>query len=71
VDVDGFKFIFHGGGWLGVRFSGTEPVVRLYLEGSSPERLTLLEKAGESLLSMVHPSKNGSSGSKKPSLSSH
>ncbi len=52
VDLDGFKFVFHGGSWLGVRFSGTEPIVRLYLEGNSEEQLKILQKAGESL---IHP----------------
>jgi len=50
VDLDGFKFIFHDGSWVGVRFSGTEPVVRLYLEGRSEEQLNVLSKAAESLL---------------------
>ncbi|MCB4757658.1 MAG: phosphoglucomutase/phosphomannomutase family protein [Elusimicrobia bacterium] len=50
VDIDGFKFIFSDGSWIGVRFSGTEPVVRLYLEGKSEEQLDLLSKAGQSLL---------------------
>ncbi len=50
VDLDGFKFIFNDGSWLGVRFSGTEPIVRLYYEGDSEERLAILKKAGESLL---------------------
>jgi alpha-D-glucose phosphate-specific phosphoglucomutase len=50
VDLDGFKFIFHGGSWLGVRFSGTEPIVRLYYEGDSEEQLAILKKAGESLI---------------------
>ncbi len=50
VDIDGFKFIFQGGAWLGVRFSGTEPVVRVYLEGSSEEQLAVLEKAGQTLV---------------------
>ena len=50
VDLDGFKFVFHGGSWLGVRFSGTEPIVRIYLEGNSEEQLKVLQKAGESLV---------------------
>ncbi|MCG3204535.1 MAG: Phosphoglucomutase [Elusimicrobia bacterium] len=57
VDLDGFKFVFHGGSWLGVRFSGTEPIVRLYLEASSEEQLKILQKAGESL---IHPHKKSS-----------
>jgi phosphoglucomutase len=43
VDLDGFKFIFHGGSWLGVRFSGTEPIVRVYLEADSEEQLRVLQ----------------------------
>jgi alpha-D-glucose phosphate-specific phosphoglucomutase len=50
VDLDGFKFIFNGGSWLGVRFSGTEPIVRLYYEGDSEQQLAILKKAGESLI---------------------
>lgn len=50
VDLDGFKFVFHGGSWLAVRFSGTEPIVRIYLEGNSEQQLKILEKAGESLI---------------------
>jgi phosphomannomutase len=30
--TDGFKFIFEGGGWLLIRFSGTEPIIRVYCE---------------------------------------
>ncbi|MGQ0602372.1 MAG: phosphoglucomutase/phosphomannomutase family protein [Anaerolineales bacterium] len=31
--TDGFKFIFeNGGGWMLVRFSGTEPIIRVYCE---------------------------------------
>jgi alpha-D-glucose phosphate-specific phosphoglucomutase len=56
VDLDGFKFIFNGGSWLGVRFSGTEPIVRLYYEGDSEQQLAVLKKAGESL---IHHKKHG------------
>jgi len=50
VELDGFKFVFQGGSWLGVRFSGTEPIVRLYCEGSSEKQLEILVKAGENLI---------------------
>lgn len=50
VRVDGFKFIFTDDSWLGVRLSGTEPVVRLYLEASTPKKLKVLEKIGTSLI---------------------
>jgi phosphomannomutase len=31
--TDGFKFVFEaGGGWMLVRFSGTEPIIRVYCE---------------------------------------
>jgi phosphomannomutase len=63
VDIDGFKFIFYGGNWLGVRFSGTEPIVRMYLEGQSEEALDTLAKAGQSLL--------GANGSHKAPVAHH
>ncbi len=43
---DGFKFIFENGDWLLIRPSGTEPVLRLYSEATSPVRVDrLLEEA--------------------------
>jgi phosphomannomutase len=30
--TDGFKFVMEDGGWLLVRFSGTEPIIRVYCE---------------------------------------
>jgi phosphoglucomutase len=50
VRLDGFKFIFQDESWLGVRLSGTEPVVRLYLESDSPKKLKELEKIGQKLI---------------------
>lgn len=50
VDLDGFKFIFADGSWLGLRFSGTEPIVRFYLEGNSAPTLDRLQAAGETLI---------------------
>jgi phosphomannomutase len=50
VETDGYKFILMDGSWIGVRLSGTEPVVRIYLETQTPEKMKALEKAGCSLL---------------------
>jgi phosphomannomutase len=36
---DGTKFLLEDGGWLLVRFSGTEPLVRVYCETTSAERV--------------------------------
>lgn len=32
VTLDGYKFVMEDGGWLLVRFSGTEPLIRVYTE---------------------------------------
>jgi phosphoglucomutase len=46
VTLDGHKFLLEGGAWLLVRKSGTEPVVRLYLEASDEQGLDELTSAG-------------------------
>ena len=47
--IDGRRLHFNDG-WLGVRFSGTEPLLRIYAEANSPERVTgLLDAAVEYL----------------------
>ncbi len=50
VRLDGFKYIFDDDSWMGVRLSGTEPVVRLYTEASSTKKLKELEKIGTKLI---------------------
>jgi phosphomannomutase len=50
ITLDGHKFVLSDGSWLGVRFSGTEPVVRLYLEAGTPKRLEQLRVAGSKLI---------------------
>ena len=43
---DGYRFVLEGGYWALVRFSGTEPLLRVYAEGeSSREVETLLAAA--------------------------
>jgi len=39
-DDDGFKFNLADGSWVLLRVSGTEPLVRIYSEASSPEAVT-------------------------------
>lgn len=48
-NIDGRRLHFEDG-WLGVRFSGTEPLLRIYAEAGSPERVAgLLDAAVEYL----------------------
>ncbi len=49
---DGFKFIFDNGDWLLIRPSGTEPVVRLYSEAASPDEVSRLLAAAETLVAV-------------------
>jgi phosphoglucomutase len=49
VRKDGTKFILENGEWLMVRFSGTEPLMRCYLEARSIEGLEKLRRAGKEL----------------------
>jgi phosphomannomutase len=47
---DGYKFFLDDGSWLLVRASGTEPLVRVYTEATSPELREDLLQAGERLV---------------------
>ena len=47
---DGFKFFTADGSWLLVRFSGTEPLVRVYTEAATPAQRDAYVKAGERLV---------------------
>jgi alpha-D-glucose phosphate-specific phosphoglucomutase len=37
--TDGFKFLFENGGWMLIRFSGTEPIIRVYCEVLKEDRV--------------------------------
>jgi phosphomannomutase len=37
--TDGFKFNLEDGGWLLIRFSGTEPIIRVYTETTGQDRV--------------------------------
>jgi len=47
--TDGFRFILVDTSWLLVRFSGTEPVLRIYTESDSPARVERLLELGKKL----------------------
>jgi phosphomannomutase len=38
-DLDGYKYSLEDGGWLLIRFSGTEPIVRVYCETTRADRV--------------------------------
>ena len=46
VTIDGTKYVLEDGSWLLFRKSGTEPVVRIYGESSTDEKLERLMKSG-------------------------
>jgi len=50
---DGYKFYLENNGWLMIRPSGTEAVVRLYAEAESPEKVTDLLQTGRDILDSV------------------
>lgn len=44
--MDGFKFLLEDGGWMLIRFSGTEPIMRVYCETSDKARIPAILKDG-------------------------
>lgn len=47
VTIDGYKFILENGNWAMIRFSGTEPIVRLYAEAKDEVILEQIVKQGK------------------------
>ncbi|MCL2706954.1 MAG: phosphoglucomutase/phosphomannomutase family protein [Dehalococcoidia bacterium] len=46
---DGFRFMLTDGSWLLIRFSGTEPLLRIYAEGHNSQQVRSLLDAGMQL----------------------
>ena len=46
---DGFKIYARDGSWLLIRFSGTEPLLRIYTETTSEERVQRMLQTGRDL----------------------
>lgn len=54
--IDGIKYHLDNGGWIMLRASGTEPVLRVYAEGNSKdETLDILEDVKRTILNTPNP----------------
>ena len=50
--IDGRRFLFPSGAWLLARFSGTEPLLRIYAEADSLENVERLLDGAEAFLDL-------------------
>ncbi len=46
-DMDGYQFLLEDGGWLLIRFSGTEPLLRIYCETTTEDRVQAILEDGQ------------------------
>lgn len=53
VTTDGYKFLLPGDEWVAFRASGTEPLIRAYIEAKSPQQLKKLENACRKILTEI------------------
>jgi len=54
--TDGYKFSLEDGGWMLIRFSGTEPIIRVYCETTDESKVEPLLDAGLRLAGLEGPS---------------
>jgi phosphomannomutase len=50
VTMDGYKFVMDDGGWLLIRFSGTEPLLRIYTETTDRDAVQAILADGRKLV---------------------
>ncbi len=53
VTLDGFKFGLEDGGWLLIRFSGTEPIIRVYCETTHEDKVQPILQDGLRIAGIV------------------
>ena len=53
VTIDGYKFVLEDGGWLLVRFSGTEPLIRVYCETTHGDKVQAILQDGMKLAGLT------------------
>ena len=53
--TDGFKYVMEDGGWLLVRFSGTEPIIRVYCETTHGDKVRAILDDGVHLVGLPQP----------------
>lgn len=53
ITTDGYKYLLPDEEWVAFRASGTEPLIRAYIEAKSPQQLKKLEAACRKILSEV------------------
>ncbi len=55
--TDGFRFHLEDGGWLLIRFSGTEPIIRVYTETTRQDKVQQILEEGLALAGLRAPGK--------------
>ncbi|MBC7242764.1 MAG: phosphoglucomutase/phosphomannomutase family protein [Anaerolineae bacterium] len=55
--TDGFRFHLEDGGWLLIRFSGTEPIIRVYTETTHQDKVQKILEEGLALAGLQAPRK--------------
>jgi phosphomannomutase len=50
---DGYKFSLEDGGWLLIRFSGTEPLIRVYCETTHKDKVQEILQSGLKIAGIV------------------
>jgi alpha-D-glucose phosphate-specific phosphoglucomutase len=55
VTIDGYQFKLEDGGWLLIRFSGTEPIMRVYCETTHQDKVQAILKDGLKIAGITAP----------------